>query len=159
MEQSEFFAAYSGAVRPEWIDYNGHMSEAYYVLVFGFATDAVLDRIGVDETYRQRNQCSIYTLEAHIRYLAEVPEGVPLRVCSALVDSDHKRLHLHHSMLREDTGETVASTELLLMFVDTGLGRSADFPAAVGAEISRFKQRFAGRPEAGDIGRRIALRR
>jgi acyl-CoA thioesterase FadM len=30
-------------VRPEWVDYNGHMSEAYYVLIFGDATDAFYD--------------------------------------------------------------------------------------------------------------------
>ena len=30
------------AVRPEWIDYNGHLSEAYYVLVLGHATDAAM---------------------------------------------------------------------------------------------------------------------
>ena len=29
-------------VRPEWIDYNGHLSEGYYVVVFGFATDAAM---------------------------------------------------------------------------------------------------------------------
>ena len=34
-------------VRPEWIDYNGHLSEAYYVLVFGHATDAVMARLGM----------------------------------------------------------------------------------------------------------------
>ena len=34
-------------VRPEWIDYNGHLSEAYYVLVFGHATDAVMHRLHV----------------------------------------------------------------------------------------------------------------
>ena len=26
-------------VQPAWIDYNGHLSEAYYVLLFGFALD------------------------------------------------------------------------------------------------------------------------
>ena len=34
-------------VRPEWIDYNGHLSEAYYVLVFGHATDAMMAQLGM----------------------------------------------------------------------------------------------------------------
>lgn len=33
-------------VRDEWTDYNGHLSEPYYVLVFGDATDAVMDAVG-----------------------------------------------------------------------------------------------------------------
>ncbi|RLQ20648.1 thioesterase [Seongchinamella sediminis] len=159
MEQSQWFAAHRDAVRPEWIDYNGHMSEAYHVLVFGYATDALLDAIGIDETFRQQQQCSVYTLEAHIRYLAEVPVGVPLQVVTVVTDSDHKRLHVNHVMLRSDSGAVVASTELMLMYVDTEAGSSADFPAAIGAEIARFRQRYPGRPERGDMGRRIAIRR
>src|SRR5699024_6511063 len=34
-------------VREDWIDYNGHLSEAYYVLVFGFATDTAMDALGL----------------------------------------------------------------------------------------------------------------
>lgn len=51
---------------PEWIDYNGHLSEAYYVLIFGFATDAFLDAIGMTDAYRRSTETSVYTLEAHV---------------------------------------------------------------------------------------------
>ena len=43
-------------VRPEWIDYNGHLSEAYYVLVFGHATDAVMGRLGMTPEYLRRHR-------------------------------------------------------------------------------------------------------
>ena len=33
-------------VKPDWLDYNGHMNEAYYVLVFSNATDAFMDYAG-----------------------------------------------------------------------------------------------------------------
>ena len=39
-------------VLPEWVDYNGHMSESCYLLVFGDSTDAFFRLIGIDETYR-----------------------------------------------------------------------------------------------------------
>ena len=86
-------------------------------------------------------------------------EGVPLQVKTSVVDADQKRLHVHHHMLRQDTGDTVASTELLLMFVDTAAGRSAEFPAPVAAAVAEFRQRWEGLPEEGEIGRRIAIRR
>ena len=44
---SELAVTWTEDVRPEWIDYNGHLSEAYYVLVFGHATDAVMARLGM----------------------------------------------------------------------------------------------------------------
>lgn len=157
MEFNDYFPAYQTPVSSDWIDYNGHMSEAYYVLVFGYATDALLDAIGVDETYRARHHCSVYTLEAHVRYLREVGEGVPLQVFSTVVSSDHKRLHVHHGMQRQDSGELLATSELMLMYVDTESGRSADFPAAIGASIARLRSRYPGRPAEGELGRVIAL--
>ncbi|NEE34610.1 thioesterase, partial [Streptomyces sp. SID7982] len=48
-------------VRPEWIDYNGHMSEAFYVLVFGYATDAMMIETGLHAGYRESTGCSLYT--------------------------------------------------------------------------------------------------
>lgn len=62
-------------VQDDWIDYNGHLSEAYYVLVSGFATDALMDAAGLDAAYRDRTGHSLHTAEAHVRYLAEVPRG------------------------------------------------------------------------------------
>ncbi|MFE4722958.1 thioesterase family protein, partial [Streptomyces sp. NPDC056728] len=62
-------------VRAEWIDYNGHMSEAFYVLVFGHATDALMIETGLHSGYRESTGCSLYTVESHLRYLRDVPEG------------------------------------------------------------------------------------
>jgi acyl-CoA thioester hydrolase len=38
-----------GVIEPEWIDYNGHMNVAYYVLVFDRGTDGFLDYLGMDD--------------------------------------------------------------------------------------------------------------
>src|SRR5690606_5886504 len=53
-------------VRDEWIDYNGHLSEAYYVLVFGHATDSVMEQVGLGPDYRAAQGASLYTVEAHV---------------------------------------------------------------------------------------------
>ena len=39
-------------VQDAWIDYNGHLSEPYYVLVFGHATDAFMVHIGMTPELR-----------------------------------------------------------------------------------------------------------
>ena len=62
-------------VRDEWIDYNGHLSEPYYVLVLGHATDAVMDTVGLGPAYRASTGASLFTVEAHIRYLDQVRPG------------------------------------------------------------------------------------
>ena len=44
--------AHEAVVRPEWIDGNGHMNLAYYVVVFDHATDVFCDRVGLGDAYR-----------------------------------------------------------------------------------------------------------
>ena len=41
------FDQYEGAVLPEWIDANGHMNLAYYVVLFDYATDTLFNAIGI----------------------------------------------------------------------------------------------------------------
>lgn len=85
---------YRDVVRPEWVDYNGHLRDAFYLLIFSFATDALLDRIGLDDAARKTRRRSVYTLEAHIAYLHEIKEGQRVRVDARVFAFDAKRLHL-----------------------------------------------------------------
>ena len=64
---------------PEWIDYNGHLRDAYYVLVLSYAVDDVMDHLGLDAAYRERTHCTLYTLELHMHYLHEVKSTDELR--------------------------------------------------------------------------------
>lgn len=89
---------YTTPVREEWIDYNGHLSEAYYVLVFGFATDQLMETLGMGEEYRSRTQNSLYTVEAHVRYIQEVSLGQEVTVRSRIIGSSEKKLHVAHEM-------------------------------------------------------------
>ncbi|MDR4533129.1 thioesterase family protein [Glutamicibacter sp. PS] len=122
------FSDYATVVDESWIDYNGHMSEAYYVLVFGFATDAAMDRLGLDADYRQRTRCSLYTVEAHVRYLAEVSLGQSLTVRTVLTGHGEKKVHLAHEMYRGE--ELVATEEILGLHVEQQSGRSVALPDA-----------------------------
>ena len=58
-------------VRPEWIDYNGHMNMAYYSVIFDEAADQIYPDLGFGPTY-QKTGCTTYTGEFHIRYLREL---------------------------------------------------------------------------------------
>ncbi|MEU8887858.1 thioesterase family protein [Streptomyces sp. NPDC048442] len=131
-------------VRPEWIDYNGHMSEAFYVLVFGYATDAMMIETGLHAGYRESTGCSLYTVEAHIRYLSDVPEGARLAVRTRVLGAGAKKVRFAHELFVVDTevsGETpgtlpteaepVATSELLALHVDRTAGRAAPFPERI----------------------------
>jgi len=102
-------------VRPEWMDYNGHMRDSYYGLVFSLAVDALQDEVGFDANYRQRTGCTIYLVEDHRVYIREVHEGDLLRVETRVQGVDEKRFHLHMVMLRN--GKEVSVGEFMELHV------------------------------------------
>ncbi|MER7013755.1 thioesterase family protein [Saccharopolyspora sp. NPDC000359] len=139
-------AEFRQAVRPEWIDYNGHLSEAYYVLVFGFATDAVMDQVGLDEAYRGSTGCSLYTVEAHVRYLREVGPDAELVITTRVVDAGAKKVRLCHEMSVD--GTVVATEEIMALHVDQSQGGTTPFPPAVAERLTALVEpqpAYAGR--------------
>ncbi len=128
---------WSEDVRPEWIDYNGHLSEAYYVLVFGHATDAVMARLGMTPQYLADTGTSLYTLEAHVRYLAGVPPHSRLEVRSSVIGVTDKLLWLWHEMWCD--GRRRASEEVLTVHVDTTVGRAGPFPDELRARAEALR--------------------
>ncbi|VWD39793.1 thioesterase [Burkholderia lata] len=145
-------------VQPEWVDYNGHMSESCYLLVFGDSSDAFFRYFGIDDDYRKAG-CSIYSAETHIRHLREAMLGEPLRLTVRLLDMDDRRLHVFHSMHHATTGAQLATGEQLLTHVDMRAKRSAPFPAAIRRHLDAIHAEHARAPYEPHAGRAIAIRR
>ena len=93
----------------DWVDYNGHMSESCYLLVFGDNSDAFFRYIGIDESYRDQGGHSLYTAQTHIHYVKEVAQGEPLRLTLQLLDLDPRRIHMVHSMYHADSGDLLCT--------------------------------------------------
>ena len=108
---------YQSEVHSDWIDYNGHMSESFYLYAFGDASDALFRYIGINEDYRSKGK-SFYTVETHINYYSEVSKGEPLSFTTQILGLDQKRLHFFHQMLHSISGELLATTEQMLIHVD-----------------------------------------
>ena len=105
-------------VAPEWIDYNGHMNVAYYVLAFDRATDRLFDYLGIGEAYRRATHHSVFALEAHVTYERELRQGEEFEIATRLIDADRKRLHLFHAMTRAKDNELSATIEVMGLHVD-----------------------------------------
>ncbi|MFT3872048.1 MAG: thioesterase family protein [Nocardioides sp.] len=140
------FSVWREPVQDAWIDYNGHLSEAYYVLAFGHATDAVMEAVGLDRDYRAVEDASLYTVEAHVRYLDEVPADTDLEVRSTIIGVTAKLLWIWHELWAE--GRLRATEEVLGVHVRGG--SSSPLPAGAAARA----REACGTPPP-DAGRRI----
>jgi len=125
-------------VRPEWIDYNGHMTDSRYLQVFGDATDALFRYAGIDESYRRTGR-ALYTAESHVVHKAEARSQERLYVMSRLLEVDDKRVRLFHGLHRTRDDDLVATAEQLYLHVATGAGRVVPMDTAVRERLSAIQ--------------------
>ncbi|MFF7863552.1 thioesterase family protein [Pseudomonas monteilii] len=118
---------YRTPVQEDWVDYNGHLRDAFYLLIFSYATDALMERIGLDADSRGQSGNSLFTLEAHINYLYEVKLGTEVWVQTQIIGFDRKRLQVYHSLHRAGFDEALAASEQMLLHVDLAGPTSAPF--------------------------------
>lgn len=142
---------YRGEVLPEWVDYNGHMTEAAYLTAFGWASDAMFTYIGDDDRYRADGH-SFYTVETHIAYLREVAEGAPLRITTRVLGVDRKRLLIYHEMFHGDSEKLLATTEQMLVHVDMNASRSVAILPDVRAALDAVALSHSTLPPAERAG-------
>ena len=148
---------YEAVVRPEWIDSNGHLNLAYYVVVFDLATDALYAALGIGDAYREVSGNSCFTAETHTLYEREVHLGDRLLVKGWLLGADSKRLHYFHEMFHVDSGERSAVQELMALHIDMRVRRVAPYPVAVYAALQDAVTQYAPAVLPKGAGRRIAL--
>jgi acyl-CoA thioesterase FadM len=151
------FARYRTEVRGEWIDYNGHLNDAGYAVVLSEANEALLAHLGLSEDYRAGTGQAMYTVESHIRYLAEAKRGDVIHAASLLVSADSKRLRLHTVLCRDD-GTPVATGEYLYLHVGTAAGGVTAMPPDRWAAVSALLSAHASLDRPGHIGRGIGAR-
>ena len=157
LPEQPVFAAYSTEVRPEWVDYNGHMGDASYGVVLSAANEEVLEVLGMSADYRAATGAALYTVEAHIRYLAECALGDTLRARTIVVDADARRLRLYTELVLED-GRVAATGEVLYLHVNEASG-VADMPPDRRASVEAALSAQAGVPRPSHLGAGIALTR
>lgn len=143
----------------DWVDYNGHMSESCYLLVFGDNSDAFFRYIGIDESYRDQCGHSLYTAQTHIHYVKEVAQGEPLRLTLQLLDLDPRRIHMVHSMYHAYSGDLLCTGEQMLVHVDMAKGRASAMPDFLYARLRAILQAHSTLPVPPQVGRPMGIRR
>ena len=139
---------YHPRIEPEWIDYNGHLRDAYYGVLFSYAIDDVMEHIGLGAAYRETTGCTLYTLETHFHYLHEVKATDVLTVRSLVLDHDRKRILAAAVFACDRLEGPVAAAEAVLLHVQQGeRPASAPFPPAVVSRLAALEPAAASAAE------------
>ncbi|TFF07596.1 thioesterase [Pseudomonas sp. BCA14] len=148
---------YTTRIQPEWVDYNGHLRDAFYLLIFSYATDALMDTLGLDSENREASGHSLFTLELHLNYLHEVKLGAEVQVRTQLIAFDAKRLHLYHSLHLVNDEKELAGNEQMLLHVDLAGPHSTPFTDATLERLVAITAEQADLPRPSLLGRVIGL--
>ena len=146
-------------VEPAWIDYNGHMNMAYYLVLFDRAVDEAFAVLGIGPDYVEARRRSCFTAEIHTLYRRELIGDETVRVTVQLIDHDEKRIHAYLEIRQARDGWLAASCEKLFLHVDTEARKVCPFPPDILANLSAMKAAHARLPRPDTLGRRIGFDR
>lgn len=151
-------AIYRTPIAPEWIDYNGHVRDAYFGLIASYAVDSLMDRVGLDAVYREKSGCTLYTVEMHIHYLREIAASATVEVRARILGADRKRIHAALELVCDGSEEVAATCEVMLLHVcQTPTVRTAPFPQEIAAAIGELQRATAVLPASGPGSRQMQL--
>jgi acyl-CoA thioester hydrolase len=149
---------YRTPIAPEWIDYNGHVRDAYYGLIASYAVDSLMERIGIGARYREQSGCTLYTVEMHTHYLQEIGARDTVDVRARVLGADRKRIHLALELVRDGSEAPAAACEVMLLHVcQRPTVHTAPFPEQVAAAIAQLQRATAASPACGPGSRRMEL--
>ena len=110
-------------IEPEWIDYNGHLNMAAYLVVFDRAMDRLIERVGLSA--EAGTVPTLFAASAKIDYLHEIGALETVECVTAIAGLDAKRVHTWQEL--RVSGERRARCENLHVHVDRTGPRVAPF--------------------------------
>jgi acyl-CoA thioester hydrolase len=149
---------YRTSIAPEWIDYNGHVRDAYYGLMVSYALDSLMDQLGMDAAYREQSGCTLYTVETHTHFLREIGANDQVEVRVRVLGGDEVRLHTALELFCDGSQKPSATCEAMMVHVSqTPTVRTAPFPQQVAAAIAKLRQATAAMPSSGPGSRHMEV--
>ena len=159
MSEGQFVGTqtFDGTVEPEWIDINGHMNVAYYVLAFDLAVDALWAKFGISDKYIRETRGSTFAVECHVAYLAELKEGDPFCITSQILAYDSKRIHQFQRMYHAGEKYLAATAEWMNLHVDLNTRRVSGWPVDLLAALEQRARQQQSSSFPDEAGRQMRV--
>ena len=142
----------------DWIDYNGHLNDAYYLVIFTKATDELQNHLGLTLEHIQSTGETLFTVETHLAYVQEISLGEMVTVSSQILETDNKRMRIFHSMFN-DQNELLATVEMLFLCYNLQAKKVSNFSDMMLQSLAKLQADQTELPWPNSAGKGIALKR
>lgn len=146
-----------GRVLPEWIDINGHMNVAYYVLAFDLAVDKLWEEFGITDDHVRDARSSTFAVESHITYSRELKEDDPYLVTAQVLAFSEKGIHQFQRIYHADEDFLAATGEWINLHVDLETRRVSPWPVKFLEAIRAFSVTQGDVTMPDEAGRKMQL--
>jgi len=126
------------AIPREWEDRNGHVNVQFYVALYELGSWTVLENEGIDEAWFTQRDLSVFDLEHHLNYLAEVFVGDEVRTYNRLLGRSEKCFHGMYFIVNESSGRLAATLEYITACVDMKSRRIAPFHGDLAGKLDEL---------------------
>jgi len=147
----------AGIVEAGWIDCNGHMNVAYYVLAFDRAVDDFWSRLGITSEYIETTRGSTFAVENHITWQRELNLDEPYQVTTQIIAYDEKRIHQFQRMYHQEKKYLAATAEWMNLHVDLESRRVTKWPASVLDKLRHYSALQKGLAAPVEAGRQMRI--
>jgi acyl-CoA thioester hydrolase len=135
---------YRGVVYPWQMDHMDHMNVQFYTARFDEATWHLFAALGMSTGYFRQNKRGMAALEQRTLYKKELHAGDLIRISSELLEAKPKTIRFMHRMYNTESGEEVATTELVGAHIDTDARKAVPFPEEIVRRQAGFLDAGAG---------------
>ena len=112
----------------EWIDYNDHMNDSYYLLIYdNYYYDVLNDNFKMGEHSAKTTGKSTMIVESNITYNQELKLDDEVDVNLIYFDHDKKRLQYKMEMIHKKEKYLASTIEVLALYVDLNTRKVSEF--------------------------------
>jgi acyl-CoA thioester hydrolase len=132
---------YRGVVYPNQLDHMNHMNVQWYASKFDEGSWHLLSFVGITNKYIHDNDRGMAALEQITKYKAEVMVGDLLVVKSKVLEVKDKTIRFIHTMYNAETGDEVATTELVTVHLDRKKRKGCSLPDDIRSRCEELIQK------------------
>ena len=122
---------YRGVVYPNQLDHMDHMNVQWYTSKFDEGTWHMFSAVGITADYIRKNSRGMAALEQVTKYKAEVMSGDLLVVKTKVLEVKDKTIRFLHTMYNAETGNEVATSELVAAHLNRKERRACSLPEEI----------------------------
>ena len=130
---------YRGVVYPWVIDHVGHMNVQFYTARFDEASWQFLAQLGLTPSFLKRSHRSAVAVDQRTAYKQELSAGSLVHIASELLSLGRTSIRFVHHMYDSETGDEVATSELVGVYFDTDIRAATALPAALHRRASEME--------------------